>query len=195
MPASLADLLNSPTEVEFEGAVYKLRAAAVREYGEFQKWLEASAREAAGRADDLPPDVYDRLLRHVTRDIAAKVYAFGGDGFATAVDTAAGFSRLLYLCLRNDGYDVTPELVDRMAEHKMRELAAAVSLAGEDDPKVVRAVCEVLGLSRLPDWRPPSSGSPTPPSESPSSNSGGSPSDSSTPSTSPSSGTSGGPPN
>jgi hypothetical protein len=195
MPVTLKDLLNAPTEIEFEGVAYKLRQPNLTELGEFQAWLEQRHRESAGRsAVDMPDGVHEKLLRWAQRDITAGYFAFGAQGFAEALEGPLGTARLTYLILRTEGYPVTPELVDRMIHEKMKEVAAVVATAEEEDPNVFRTVLALLGLSGLLSSRGGSSPSPTPPSTSPSGTSGDSASANSPPSTPGSSGSTAGSP-
>jgi len=163
---SLADLLNSPTAFEFEGATYQLREPTLFECGQYQRWLEAEARASAGRATELPEEDRRNLLRDVNADIAAQRYAWGGEMCVISLRTPQGIARLLSIICTDQG--VTYELACRMVDRKLREIAALLVAAQEEDPtgKKLEAVALRLGLPRT-YFATLSSACATSPSESP----------------------------
>jgi hypothetical protein len=177
MPFSLADLLNSPTDYEFEGTVYKLRQAALEECGQYQRWLEQEARASAGRATELPEEDRRNLLRDTNADIAAQVYAWGGEMCVKSLRTPQGFAKLLSIACADQG--LTYRKAQEMVGQRLRELSELVLGAVEEDPtgKVLRALLSRTG--RPPSFFAPSSSDcATPPPESPATSS---PSDGSAP--------------
>jgi len=155
---TLADLLNAPTEMEFEGVTYRLREPTLLEEGEFQRWLESRAREAAGRATDLPDEDRRNLLRDVTADIASGRYAFGGEECLRALRTEVGWAKLVAIVLRDQG--VSDQLAARMVNRRLREIVAVMRAEGESYPKALAEVLSRLGLPA--DFLSSSSNSRTP---------------------------------
>jgi hypothetical protein len=163
---TLADLLNAPSDFEFEGTVYKLREPTLMECGRYQRWLEQEARASAARAVELPDEDRRNLLRDVTADIAAQVYAWGGEACVRSLRTPQGIARLLAII--GDGQGITPALAARMVDRKLREIAALLAAAQEDDAggKKLEAVALRLGLPRT-FFATPSPPCATPPSDTP----------------------------
>jgi hypothetical protein len=172
---SLADLLNAPTEIELDGKVWKLREPTLLEQATFQRHLETRAREAAGRATDIPDEDRRQLLRDVNADIAAGVYDFGGPVCVQALQTPTGLAKLIHIILRDQGCneDIARKLVDR----QLKEIVATLVGDRLDDEEKKRLLVN-LGLP--PTW---SSSLRTPHSESPKANSNDSAPDSSKSST------------
>lgn len=157
---SLADMLNSPTEVEFEGKTYRLRQPTLVEMGEFQRWLEQRAYDAIERRTYQDPAQQDRDRRNLNNDVAAGVFEWGSEVAAAACQTPAGITRVFQLILRDQG--LSAEAVRRMIDLKLRELTAIVISKRHSDPNSLRAVLATLGLPE--DFF--SSNSPTHPSTS-----------------------------
>jgi hypothetical protein len=171
----LTDLLNTPSTIDFEGLTLHLRQPRLEEIAKFTAWLEQNAREAAGRAEDLPASVHAALYAAVTRDIATKYYHWGGDASIAALSTPAGLAKLLSIIFAGDGHQLDVTTCERLVMLKMKEIAAHLTTAEEDDPKVVRAVYGLLNLP-VPPLNTGPSGSAAPPTTDPPSKSDGSPS-------------------
>lgn len=162
----LASLLNAPTEITHDGVAYQLREPTLLERGMFQRWMEQRAREAAGRATDLPPEEQRQLLRDITADIAVGTFAWGGAAWAMAVQTPEGIAKIFSLVL-----GVTPELAEKIVAHQTAERVAILvgTMTGgtDEEKKGLRQMLVSLGLSADFLNAYSSSNSPTHPSTTP----------------------------
>lgn len=180
--ASLAALLNSPTEftVEIDGEerTFSLRQPTLLEAGQYQRWLEQEARAGAARATELTDEDRRNLLRDVQADIAAQRYAWGGEECVRSLRSQTGVAKLMSIVC-----GVNEHLARQAVEKNM--LAIADLLVGEleNDP-TGKALGSLLRSVGLPTsfFHSSSSSSPTSPTAGTSANSGTSASDSSTPS-------------
>lgn len=152
---TLADLLGTPTELEFKGKAYKLRPPTLGEQAQFQRWLESRAREAAGRAVDIPEQLQAKLLREVNDAIAVGEYEWGGEVCARALNTPLGIAKLLSIILAADA--VTLPMAEEMVASELAKIVEILRSKAADDPKAEAAIRHALGS---PD-SPPSSPSPT----------------------------------
>ena len=165
---SLADLLNSPTEIEFEGKVYQLREPTLEECGMYQRWLEAEARAGAAAATDLPEDQQDRLLRAVSRDIAAQVYCWGGEECVNSLNTPTGMGKLLSIVCRTQGLDYGTAV--RMCNAKLFDVAKLLLKYSDDPEKKTELDALLKSVGLPPDFlSKTSSGSSTTPAAPPTS--------------------------
>src|SRR5581483_7206088 len=103
------NLVNVGEEYTLDGKTYRAKKLGILELFKFSTWIERRARESVGRATDLPDDVRDRMLSVVTQDIAAGVYAPGGEAFVKAATTPEGASYALYLGWHDDHPELTEE--------------------------------------------------------------------------------------
>jgi hypothetical protein len=159
--ATLAELVNAPTDITFRDVTYRLREPTLLERGRYQRWLEQEARASAAAATELQEEDRRNLLRDVNADIAAKRY---------------GLAKLYAVVCDSQGlsFELAREMVDAHFTDIARVLTAAneAAEAGDEDAK------KSLGLllSRL--GRPAnflstsSSASPTSSAPKPSSRSG-----------------------
>jgi hypothetical protein len=163
MQVSLADLLGTPSEIEFEGKTYKLREPTNFEQARFTKWLHDRARNDAAQADG-PDGFADRYLAVVNRNITTCVYEWGGEASVAAILTPAGMTKLLAVIIGADDPDFTEETAARMSDRKLKEAAAKILGEARTDPKAMGQLLSFLGLP--PDFlnTTSSSPSPTPPS-------------------------------
>lgn len=174
---NLTDILNAPTELEFEGRVYKLRQPTLMEQAVFARWLEQRARDAAGRAVELTEDDRRQLLRDVNADIASGVYDWGGEACVRSLRSPSGLAKLLAVILADQG--VTEATAAKILDRSMREIAAVVVSKVTDDPNSLRATLATLGLpadflgsySSPSRTRPSTTGSTTSPDSPPTSSS------------------------
>lgn len=146
MPLTLADILNAPTTVRGpDGTEYQLREPTALERGMFQRWLEQRAREAAGRATDLPPDEHRQLLRDVNTDIAVGTFAWGGAACVQSLQTPDGTAKLYSFVL-----GVSPEKAADIIAHNQAEcvavIAAHMSGGTDEEKKGLRQMLVSLGL-------------------------------------------------
>lgn len=142
--STLADMLNSPTEITFRGATYRLRQPTLFEQGEFQRWLEQRAYDAIERRT-YQSDAQQAADRNaLNQDVAAGVYEWGGEVCAKALQTPTGIARLLATVLRDQG--VTPEMARAMVDEQLRVIAALIVAKAADDPNSLRATLAALGL-------------------------------------------------
>lgn len=167
---SLADLLNSPTEIEFEGVTYHLRGGTLEEYGKYQRWLEQEARASASASVELPDADRRQLLRDVNADIAAQLYAWGGEVCVNSLMTPSGMGKLLSIVCGDQG--VTWELGKRMCEAELLKYARLVLAIqdGDDAEKKAALATALASVGLSPNYlSAPSSASPTTPAAPPTS--------------------------
>jgi hypothetical protein len=174
--ATLAELVNAPTDITFRDVTYRLREPTLLERGRYQRWLEQEARASAAAATELQEEDRRNLLRDVNADIAAKRYAWGGEVCVESLRTPDGLAKLYAVVCDSQGlsFELAREMVDAHFTDIARVLTAAneAAEAGDEDAK------KSLGLllSRL--GRPAnflstsSSASPTSSAPKPSSRSG-----------------------
>lgn len=171
---SIADLLGVGSEITFEGKTYQLRRPEQKEQAEFSQWLKDRSKAEAGRGD-VPDDVRDGLYRAAVRDVGELYYEVDSPGYVIALQRPAGLAKLLHIILRRDNPALDEHTVNRMMEEGLKEQFVKIVAAENDDPKVLAAVLSILGFP--PDYLSSSdkssSDSPTPPSDSTPSESGG----------------------
>lgn len=170
--ATLAELLNAPTDFEWDGKVYKLREPTLDECAEYCQWLKAEARCAAIGATDIPdPEMQRNLFRDVVKDIAAQVYSWGGEVCIASLRTPQGIAKLISITCADQG--VTPKVAEQMAAKRLRDLAEIVVGLMEEDPtgKKLQAVARLMALP-LSFLGTSSSASATPRTEHPPTSSG-----------------------
>jgi hypothetical protein len=158
---SLADLLNAPSDIEFEGKTYKLREPTLIECGRFQRWLESEARASAAAAVELPEADRRQLLKDVNAEIAAKRYAYGGAVCVECLQTPDGLAKLLSIVCEDQG--VTFELAKRMCDGRLLDMARHIlSADASDDPGKKAAVAALMTTLGLPPLSSASSSSASP---------------------------------
>lgn len=163
---SIGDLLNSPSEKEFEGVVYQLRQPTMEEEGLFQRWLEQRAYDAIARRTYQDPVEQETDRRLLNQDIAAGEYEYGGPLAVKAINTPRGIAQIVHIICAPQG--MTLEIAKRFVNHHL-ELIAAVLIS-----KLPGADPKALGESLLKHGVPAdffSSDSGTHPSTSPLTNS------------------------
>lgn len=161
--ATLADLLNAPTEIEHEGQTYTLRQPTLIECAQYQRWLEQEARANAAAATELPEEDRRRLLVDIQKEIGAKAFAWGGEVCVKSLQTIPGVAKLFSIIC-----GVPERLANEIVEKRLCEIAALMVGAMEEDPsgKKLRAVASKLGLP--PNFfASSSSSSPTSPTDAP----------------------------
>jgi hypothetical protein len=144
--STLADFVNAPTEIEFNGTTYRLRQPDLNEEGEFQRWLENQALHKIEMADKeiLDDAKRDRARQSHFQDCAAGVYESGGEIYGKALISQTGMAKMLSIILRDEG--VTPGIAKAMVKVKIREVLAVLISKVTSDPKVREAVLAKLGL-------------------------------------------------
>lgn len=168
---NLADLLNVPTEIELDGAIWKLRQPTLMDQMVYQRWLEQRARESASRAVDIPEDERRQLLRDVTADIASGLYDFGGSVCCKSLQTQTGLAKLISIILADQ--KCTEAIARRLVEKQLGEIIA-VLMRDDHDPKDLAPLLVKLGLpqhflSKFSQTRPSAKTSTTSPDSVPSS--------------------------
>jgi len=143
---TLADILNSPTTIHGpDGTEYQLREPTMMERGQFQRWLEQRAREAAGRATELPPEEQRQLIRDVNTDVAIGLFAWGSAACVQALQTPDGIAKLYSLTL-----GVSAERAAAIVAHNQAEvvalIAAHMSGGTDEEKKALRRMLVSLGL-------------------------------------------------
>lgn len=157
--ASLADLLNSITEFTHDGITYKLRQPTLLECGQYQRWLESEARASAAAATELPEEDRRNLLRDVNADIAAKLYAWGGEVCVKSLRTPDGIAKLMSIVCGI----LVPD-ARAVVDKRLHEIAAILmaSVMGDDPEKKAELRQLLLNLGLPPNFlNTPSSNSPT----------------------------------
>jgi hypothetical protein len=134
------ELMNVGTEFLFRGKTYLVRKPNQLEQARFSRWLEQRAREAAGRAVDLPAEIQDRLLRTLNSEIAAGEYEWGGAAYVSACLKPFGIAKLISLQLAAEHPECTHEFCLEMVMARYEELAAGVLGRPTSDPKVREAL-------------------------------------------------------
>lgn len=146
---SLAELLNSPSELQFEGKTYLLREPTLPECGLYQRWLESEARASAAAATELPEEDRRQLLRDTNQDIAAKVYAWGGEVCVKSLRTPDGVAKLFSIVCADQG--LTFAMARQAVDKSLREIAAILlGAAAEDDPEKKAMLGQTLLRLGLP---------------------------------------------
>lgn len=151
---TLADILNSPTEITHKGVTYQLREPTLMERGQFQRWLESNARAAAGRATELTPDEQRQLIRDVNTDIAVGTFAFGGAACVAALQTPDGIAKMYGLVLGVSA-ELAAEIVGAQQAECVAALLGAMDGGTEEEGKGIRQALVSLGLPS--DFLSPSS--------------------------------------
>lgn len=129
---TLADLLNSPTELAHNDKVYKLRQPTLMECGQYQRWLEQEARAGAARATELSEDDRRNLLRDVQADIATQRYAWGGELCVRSLQAPTGIAKLMSIVCADQG--LTERTAREVVEKRLTEIAALLVGELEADP-------------------------------------------------------------
>jgi hypothetical protein len=131
--------------IKFRGKAYELKPETPEMIGRVEVWLEGQAWASAKRAARfLKPAEHAALLRDTGRDIAAGVYSYGSQYYATATRTMAGFRERLLLAIRAGDPSADEELVAAMTDDKAEREAFAeavrlmnlrdgVAVANEDE--------------------------------------------------------------
>lgn len=164
---SIADLFNSPTDFPVGEKVYKLREPTLEDRGLYQRWMESEARASAAAATDLADEDRRNLLRDTNADIAAKVFAWGGEACVKSLRSPDGVAKLFSIVCADQGltYKVAREAVDK----NLLDIARLLRIAeeeGESDPAKKAELAALLRSVGLPGnfLSNSSSGSPTTPS-------------------------------
>lgn len=151
---SLADLLNTPSEVEFDAGAgdgiktYRVGKLTKGQEARFARWLEKRVRDDAARAlAEMPAAQSEQYASGARRDIAAGLYGWGTPACVHALQTREGQIYAIYLALSDNNPEIDLEAAERLYEHKQKEtldlLAAKVE---EGDPKVTKALRDMLGV-------------------------------------------------
>ena len=141
---TLADMLNSPSEIKYDGKTYLLRQPTLLEQGTFQRYLEQRAYDAIERRDYQDARQQDRDRNALNRDVAAGVYEWGGEVCCQSLQTQTGIAKLLNILLRDQG--VTEELARKIVDRQVKEIAAVLASKAVSDPKALGQILSSLGL-------------------------------------------------
>lgn len=166
------DLFNAPTAFTLDGQTYRVRQPGQLEQGEYQAWLEQVAFDAINRRTYQNDAEKLASLRMHDQDCAAGVYDWGGEVSVRRISTPKGLAKLLSIICRDQG--LTEALAERLVQQEQKKIAALMVSRVTQDPKVLEATLQTLGLPRdfyssssathpsaAPPTSSPSAGSPT----------------------------------
>lgn len=122
---NLRRLVNLSTEFSFEGKVYKVKEATVKQRFAFATWVEMRAWEAIKRLRMNSDTVEDVLAvkGYVAGEIAAGKYEWGGEYVLSALQTMTGCQHLLYLMMRDENPGISEEIVKTVYEANLSEIS------------------------------------------------------------------------
>ena len=141
---TIADMLNTPTELSFEGKTYRLRHPNQDEQGEYVRWLEQLAYDGISRRTYQDEASLLKSLRVHDQDLAAGVYDWGGEVCVRRIMTTKGLAKLVAIICRDQR--MTLEIAERLVEKESRKIAAILASKVTSDPNSLRAVLATLGL-------------------------------------------------
>ena len=132
--AEVSRALALGSKFDFKDKTYDVSPWTYGIQGEFEKYLEHSARkEAVAFQGILNNDaVFAKLLKEVHGEISSGVFRFGGQKFAEAIQSPAHIPYLFLLCLKVKHKEVTMELVQEMCKENMQGIVDAMAQANED---------------------------------------------------------------
>ncbi|MBA4191314.1 MAG: hypothetical protein C0467_25305 [Planctomycetaceae bacterium] len=146
---TLSDVLNAPTELEFEGTTYRLRQPNQMERGEYEQWVKKRSFDEIERREYKDEARRDRAHNLLVQDISAGVYDFDGVVVTKSFKDDNCFGKLLSIVLRDQG--VTHEIGRRMMATARKQVMFAVTRRVFTDPKDWSLVAQLLELPGVPD--------------------------------------------
>lgn len=157
---SMADLLNAPTEIEFDAGagdgpkIYKLNKAPTKgQEARYSRWLEKRVRDDVARAlAEMPPEQAEQYAAGARRDIAAGLYSWGTPASLQSLQTREGQIYIIYVMLSDEHPEMDLETTERMFETKQKEMIEELTRRVEDgDPKVLEALQGIAGMFMPPN--------------------------------------------
>jgi hypothetical protein len=142
---TLADFLNSPREIEFEGTKWKLRQPTLDEEGEFQVWLEQEEYNAIERRTYQSEEQKIQDRKELNESAAVGDYEYGGPLVVKSLSRPKGIAKIISIICRDQGMD--DGTAKRMAKYKLSEIAVTICSKLEGmDPKTLGELCLRHGL-------------------------------------------------
>jgi hypothetical protein len=142
---TLADFLNSPREIDFEGVVWKLRQPTLDEEGMFQVYLEQEEYNAIERRTYQAEDQKDRDRKRLNESCAIGDYEYGSALAVEAMSRPKGIAKMVEIVCRDQG--MTLAIARRLVAHKLKEIALAFASKLEGmDPNLLGEIALRLGL-------------------------------------------------
>jgi hypothetical protein len=146
---TLADFINSPHEIEYEGKTYHLKELSIGGKARFQRFLERRAREDAARsAEDMPADVAELYMAGCRRDIAAGAYEWGTVACFQALQQSPEAQRYaIYLTLSECHPEVDEELAGKIWAKRQQEIRQLlIKQAEAGNPKLLAALQSIANI-------------------------------------------------
>lgn len=141
-----ADIFNASTPIEFKGKTYRVRKPNGNERGEYQRWLEKRAYDAIERREYRKGKESQREVDRTNLSVreAAGVFEWGGEACIESLRSQEGGAKFLEIMLHDQG--MTLEMAEEWTANKLAEVAAACVSRITNDPKVLGAALNRLGL-------------------------------------------------
>lgn len=141
---TIADLVNAPSEITFEGQTYRLSPPSLLQQGEFQRYLEQKVLDGINRRQYPDEKARERDRANFNDRSGAGYYEWGGEYAAHAAIQPAGYVKLLAIIGREQG--LTLAIAERLVKQKLHESLAAIMSRIVSDPKELGAILTMLGL-------------------------------------------------
>lgn len=151
----LAKMLNISPDYTFQGKVYHIKDATIKQRAEFATWVEQRAFEALDRIV-LNDETGSRAaaLREMRSDLIAEIaagkYEWGGKPVLEAVETRVGQIQLLYILLKADNPEVVYPIAEAMFNERQADVARRIEEAF-NDPKVLSELGDLADTLNLSD--------------------------------------------
>lgn len=129
----IANAIGEGADFTFKERSYKVSPCTYEVQGHFERYLESYAIDTYYKlARRLSPEEQDKALAQLHRDITSGRYSFGGQAVREALDSALHLQYMIFLMLKKQNPEVTPELVREMFREQREKLMIAVNLANAD---------------------------------------------------------------
>jgi formiminotetrahydrofolate cyclodeaminase len=107
---SLSEALEAPHEIRIGGESYKMSPLTLRDFAELERVQRSAIIETAlEAARDQPPKIRRQLISDATSQ-ASQVNA-GGQDFNAFFSSLGGATRMIYLGIKRQHYDITLERI------------------------------------------------------------------------------------
>ena len=165
--ATLADMLNAPSEIQFKGKTYLLRRPDLLEEGTFERWLAQRALDEIERTTYENPSQKAEDRKNHFLDVVAGVYEAGGLVYTRSMMSQTGAAKIISIICKDQG--MTLAMAREMVRENLKGCVALIASKVYSDPKVVEAILNAIGLpsdylSRNSSIRPSEVPNPSPPS-------------------------------
>lgn len=128
--ADTAKAFGKAGSIAWKGKEYRLSPLTLDDIAEFEVWLEAQAWNAPERTRHMvTPDVYERRLSAIARQVASKEFAWGSAAATRASESLDGKKFTLFLQLRHNHPDITYDEVDQMVTEELAQVLVKVEEA------------------------------------------------------------------